>query len=90
MHLDMKLDSPYLVSPTDLMAAMLPPELENFLPSLGRFYEVSKASTFASSASSIPLDIACVIGTLSLLSFFDCKTSKGFSTFFSLCCYLVC
>jgi hypothetical protein len=52
--LDVKLDGPDLVSPANLMATVLPPELENFLPPLGRFSEVSKASTFASSASSIP------------------------------------
>jgi hypothetical protein len=77
------LDGPDLVSPADLTAAVLPPELENFLPPLGSFFEVSKASTFAFSMSSIPLDIAYVLGTLSLLSFVNCETSKGFSSFFS-------
>jgi hypothetical protein len=75
-----KLDSPYLTSPSDLTVAMLPPELENFLPLLGRFYEVSKASTFSSFASSIPLDIAYVLGTLSILIFVHFETSKGFTT----------
>jgi hypothetical protein len=51
-----------------------------FFLSLGRFSEVSKASTFASSVSSIPLDIAYVLGMLSLLSFVHSETSKGFST----------
>jgi hypothetical protein len=48
--------------------------------SLGIFYEVSKASTFASSARLILLDISCVIGILSLLIFVHSKTSKGFTT----------
>jgi hypothetical protein len=74
--LDVKLDGPDLVSPADLTIVVLPPELENFLPPLGRSSEVSKASTFASSASSIPLDIACILGMLSLLSFVNCETSK--------------
>jgi hypothetical protein len=85
-----KLDSPDLVSPIDLITVVLPPELENFFPPLGRFYEVSKAPTFASFASSIPLDMTYILGMLSLLSFVDCETSKGFSTFFSLYCYSVC
>jgi hypothetical protein len=51
-----------------------------FFLSLGRFSEVSKASNFASFASSIPLDIAYVLGTLSLLSFVHSETSKGFTT----------
>jgi hypothetical protein len=88
--LDMKLDGPDLISPADLTTTVLPPELENFLPPLGRFFEVSKASTFASSVSSIPLDITYVLGMLSLLSFVDYETSKVFSIFFSLYCYSVC
>jgi hypothetical protein len=75
-----KIDSPYLTSPTDLTTIVLPSELENFLPPLGRFYEVSKASTFASSVSSIPLDITYVLGMLSLLIFVHSETSKGFMT----------
>jgi hypothetical protein len=53
----------------DLMAVVLPPELENLFLPLGIFSEVSKASTFASPVSSIPLDLAYVLGMLSLLSF---------------------
>jgi hypothetical protein len=79
--LDVKLDGPDLVSLADVMVVVIPPDLENFLPPLGRFSEVSKASTFASSTSSIPLDIAYVLGTLSLLRFVDSETSKGFSTY---------
>jgi hypothetical protein len=48
---------------------VLPPELENLFLSLGISSKVSKASTFASLASSILLDLACFLGTLSLLSF---------------------
>jgi hypothetical protein len=66
-YLDVKLNDPDLTSLAYLMVVVLPPELENFLPPLGRFYEVSKASTFASSVSSIPLDITCILGMLSLL-----------------------
>jgi hypothetical protein len=71
-----KLGGPDLVSRDDLTAVVLPPELENFLPPLGRFSEVSKASTFASSMSSIPLDIAYVLGILSLLSLFTLKPKR--------------
>jgi hypothetical protein len=45
-----------------------------FFLSLGIFFEVSKASTFASSMSSTPLDIACVLGMLSLLRFVHFET----------------
>jgi hypothetical protein len=76
----MKLDGPYLAPPANLMAPVLPPDLENFLPPLGRFSEVSKSLTFSSSVSSIPLDIAYILGTLSLLIFVHSKTSKGFMT----------
>jgi hypothetical protein len=69
-----KLNGPYLASPADLMVVVLLPELENILPPLGGFSKVSKASTFASSASSIPLDIAYVLGMLSLLSFVHSET----------------
>jgi hypothetical protein len=79
--LDVKPNSLDLFSPANITTAVLPPELEKFLPPLESFYEVSKASTFASSMSSIPLDITCILGTLSLLRFVDCETSKGFSTF---------
>jgi hypothetical protein len=72
--LDVKLDGPDLVSPADLTIDVLPPDLENFLPSLGIFSEVTKASTSTSSSSSIPLDIVCVLGILSLLNFVYSKT----------------
>jgi hypothetical protein len=52
----MKLDDPDLTSPADLMEAVL--YLEHGLPPFPRkFFKVSKASTFASSARKIPLDI---------------------------------
>jgi hypothetical protein len=60
------------------MAVVLPPELENFLSPLGIFFDVSKASTFTSSVSSITLDITYVLGTLSLLSFVHSKNLKRF------------
>jgi len=81
----LKLDGPDLISPVDLTVVVLPSELENFLSPLGIVFEVSKASTFSSSTNSIPLDIARVLGMLSLLCFFDYETLKGFSTSFSLC-----
>jgi len=45
------LDGPDIISPADLIAAVLPLKHSNFLPPLGRFFEVSKVSTFASSPS---------------------------------------
>jgi hypothetical protein len=79
-YLDVKLDGPYLASLANLTTNLLLPELENFLSPLRRFSKVSKASTFASSVSSIHLDITHILGMLSLLSFVHSETSKCFTT----------
>jgi hypothetical protein len=75
----MKLDGPDLISPANLMAVVLPPE-HVLIPSPWKIFKVPKASTFASSVSSIPLDISYILGMLSLLKFFHSETSKGSST----------